>query len=65
MQHHIYIKKTKSTKRLSRAKTDNIGNKYSNSNDNVKKIMLVAEIKSRVYKPKIYKEVIIDPIHSK
>lgn len=59
------MKKTKNPKRLGRAKTDEIGNKYDNSSNTVEKIISVTKTSSRVYKPKIYKEVIIDLIYSR
>lgn len=63
MQHYIYIKKIESSKRSSRAKTDKIDNKYANSNNTVKKIILVVKTSSKIYEPKTYKKVIIELIY--
>lgn len=52
-------------KRLNRDKTIEISNKYSNTSGIVEKVMLVAKTSSRVYKPKIYKKTITNPIHSR
>lgn len=54
-----------SSKRLKKAKTDKIGNKYGDSSSIVEKIISVAKTSSRVYEPKIYEEAIIDPIYSR
>lgn len=56
---------TKSSKRSGRAKTDEIGHKYNDTNGTLEKIMSVAKTNSKVYEPKTYEEVIMDPIHSK